>query len=185
MWHPGDPCKEFSLHKKYIREVILGTSHGQSTCILPLWSEIVNFSKMTFCSSVPKWLYAHISKVTMCSHFQSDYLLTFPKWLSAQVFQSDYLLLFPKWLSAQDFHEDFLLNIKLRTLKVSQHIHIYIYIYDTCSLGPTKGIKTLRMSFRVVIFPLVRPPNGPKWPPTGYTHHTRVILWVTEQDLAP
>ena len=39
-----------------------------------------------------------------------------------------------------------------------------------------------------LISPIVLPQNGPKWPkmaPKGYPEYTRVIYWVTAQDLGP
>ena len=39
-----------------------------------------------------------------------------------------------------------------------------------------------------LISPLVLPQNGPKWPPMarkGYPEYTRVMFWVTAQDLGP
>ena len=97
-----------------------------------------------------------------------------PKWLSAQLFQSDYLLTFPKWLSAQDIHDDFLLNIKVGTLKVSQSAPQHIYILHAL-WGPKKWLKHTqnpsRMSFRVLIFPLVLAKKGPQWPPKGNPHN--------------
>ena len=61
---------------------------------------------------------------------------------------------------------------------------------DLGPLRPKKGAKThserLQNDFQGLNFPLLSPQNGPKWPqmaPKGYPEYTRVIFWVTAQDL--
>ena len=63
---------------------------------------------------------------------------------------------------------------------------------DLGPLRPKKGAKThseqLQNDFQGLNFPLLSPQNGPKWPqmaPKGYPEYTRVIFWVTAQDLGP
>ena len=63
-------------------------------------------------------------------------------------------------------------------------------VYDKGPFGPKKGAKThserLQNDFQGLNFPLLSPQNGPKGPqmaPKGYPEYTRVIFWVTAQDL--
>ena len=123
-------------------------------------------------------------------------LSTFPKWLSAQVFQNDFLLNCSKVTICSHFQSDYLLKISMMTFCSILKLGLWkcpkvppnIYIYITCPLGPQKVIKThsepLQNEFQGSNFPSCigqkRPPMAPQRQPT----QPRVILWVTEQDLA-
>ena len=111
-------------------------------------------------------------------------LSTFPKWLSAQVFQNDFLLNCSKVTICSHFQSDYLLKISMMTFcsilklglwkcpKVPPNIYIYIL---HALWGPKKWLKHTqnpsRMSFRVLIFPLVLAKKGPQWPPKGNPHN--------------